>query len=68
MKAYKYRLKTSAKIIAIFESWLALWCELYNAALQERRDAYRINRVLAAARLEKGKIFPLALASERHAA
>jgi putative transposase len=45
MKAYKYKLKTSAKIIAIFESWLALLCELYNAALQERRDAYRIRRL-----------------------
>jgi putative transposase len=45
MKAYKYRLKTSAKIIAIFESWLVLLCELYNAALQERRDAYRINHL-----------------------
>jgi putative transposase len=45
MKAYKYRLKPSAKIIAIFESWLALLSELYNAALQERRDAYRINHI-----------------------
>jgi putative transposase len=45
MKAYKYRLKPSAKIIAIFESWLVLLCELYNAALQERRDAYRINHL-----------------------
>jgi putative transposase len=45
MKAYKYRIKPSAKIIAIFESWLALLCELYNAALQERRDAYRINHL-----------------------
>lgn len=45
MKAYKYRLKTSAKVIAIFESWLVLLCELYNAALQERRDAYRINHL-----------------------
>jgi putative transposase len=45
MKSYKYRLKTSAKVIAIFESWLALLCELYNAALQERRDAYRINHL-----------------------
>jgi putative transposase len=45
MKAYKYRLKPSAKIIAIFESWLALLCELYNAALEERRDAYRINHL-----------------------
>jgi len=45
MKAYKYRLKPSAKVIAIFQSWLALLCELYNAALQERRDAYRINHL-----------------------
>jgi putative transposase len=43
MKSYKYKLKPSPKIIAIFESWLALLCELYNAALQERRDAYRIS-------------------------
>src|SRR5262245_52441989 len=45
MKAYKYRLKPSAKIIAIFESWLALLCELYNAGVQERREAYRINHL-----------------------
>jgi len=45
MKAYKYKLKPSAKIVAIFESWLAVLYELYNAALQERRDAYRINRL-----------------------
>ena len=45
IKAYKYRLKPSAKVIAIFESWLILLCELYNAALQERRDAYRINHL-----------------------
>jgi putative transposase len=45
MKAYKYKLKLSAKVIAIFESWLVLLCELYNAALQERRDAYRINHL-----------------------
>src|SRR5215475_3137688 len=41
-KAYKYKLKPSKKIIAIFESWLLALCELYNAALQERRDAYRM--------------------------
>jgi putative transposase len=45
MKAYKYRLRPSAKSVAIFESWLALLCELYNAAIQERRDAYRINHL-----------------------
>src|SRR5262245_28549272 len=45
MKAYKYKLKSSAKIVAIIESWLAILCELYNAALQERRDAYQINHI-----------------------
>jgi putative transposase len=35
-------LKPSGKIIAIFESWLLALCELYNASLQERRDAYRM--------------------------
>ena len=45
MKAYKYKLQPSAKVIAIFESWLVLLSELYNAALQERRDAYRINHL-----------------------
>jgi putative transposase len=45
MTAYKYRLKPSAKVIAIFESWLALLRELYNAAFQERRDTYRINHL-----------------------
>ena len=45
MKAYRYKLKPSAKVITTFESWLGLLCELYNAALQERRDAYRINHL-----------------------
>jgi putative transposase len=45
MKAYKYKLKPSAKIISVFESWLTLLCELYNAALQERRDAHQINHL-----------------------
>src|SRR5215475_6235260 len=30
VKAYKYKLKPSKKIIAIFESWLLALCELYN--------------------------------------
>jgi putative transposase len=42
MKSYKYELRPSAKITAVFEAWLAICCELYNAALQERRDAYRM--------------------------
>ncbi len=45
MKAYKFKIKPSAKVESILISWLATCCELYNAALQERRDAYRINHI-----------------------
>ncbi len=45
MKAYKYKIKPSKKIEAIFEQWLEICRELYNAGLQERRDAYKINSV-----------------------
>ena len=45
MKAYKFKLRPSARVASNFECWLALLCELYNGALQERRDAYRINHL-----------------------
>ncbi|HEU0185599.1 MAG TPA: transposase [Blastocatellia bacterium] len=43
VKAYKYKLKTNARFVAGCSSTLGVCRELYNAALQERRDAYRIN-------------------------
>jgi putative transposase len=43
VKAYKYKLKTNAKFVAGCAVTLDLCRELYNAALQERRDAYQIN-------------------------
>lgn len=43
MKAYKFKIKPSKRIEAIFERWLDICRELYNAGLQERRDAYKIN-------------------------
>lgn len=43
-KTYRFRLCPSKKMIAIFEQTLTLCCELYNAALQERRDAWEIER------------------------
>src|SRR5262249_25557274 len=43
MKSYKFKLKSTPKIEAIFERWLDICRELYNAALQERRDAYKIS-------------------------
>ena len=43
-KAYKYRIWTNKKQDAALSFQLAEGCRLYNAALQERRDAYRINK------------------------
>jgi putative transposase len=43
-RTFKYRIYPSKAQIARLEETLALCCELYNAALQERRDAYRIKR------------------------
>lgn len=43
-KAYKYKLKPSRRIVQTFEQTLDICREIYNAALQERRDAYRMAR------------------------
>jgi putative transposase len=42
MKAYKYKLRPSKRIEHELERTLDVCRELYNAALQERRDAYRL--------------------------
>ncbi|MCP9494857.1 MAG: transposase [Pyrinomonadaceae bacterium MAG19_C2-C3] len=41
---FKYRIYPTKKQTALLESTLSYCTELYNAALQERRDAWRINR------------------------
>jgi putative transposase len=43
-KTFKYRLFPSRAQTARMNETLALLCELYNAGLQERRDAYRLER------------------------
>ena len=43
-KTFKYRLYPTSNQVEKLEGTLALCCELYNGALQERRDAWRINR------------------------
>ncbi|MEW6208970.1 MAG: transposase [Acidobacteriota bacterium] len=43
LKTFKYRIYPSHAQRTRLESTLGLCCELYNAALQERRDAYRIS-------------------------
>lgn len=42
MKTYRYRIYPTKKQTRLLSQWLALCCEVYNAALQERRDAYRM--------------------------
>lgn len=45
IKAYKFRISNPSKIVqANLEQTLNLCRDIYNAALQERRDAYKINR------------------------
>ena len=41
-KSFRYRLYPSKSQVTRLEQTLGLCCELYNAALQERRDAYRL--------------------------
>jgi putative transposase len=41
-KTFQYRLYLTKKQETTLTSWLALLCETYNAALQERRDAYML--------------------------
>jgi putative transposase len=41
-KTFQYRLYPTKKQQTMLNKWLALCCETYNAALQERRDAYRL--------------------------
>ncbi len=45
MMAFFYKLRASPRVIRVFESWLDACRELTNAAIQERRDAWRMNRV-----------------------
>src|SRR5258706_9233559 len=45
MKAYKFKLKLNKRFAANCQQTLTICRELYNAALQERRDAYKIQKV-----------------------
>jgi putative transposase len=41
-KSYQYRLYPTQKQERTLEHWLVLRCQLYNAALDERKSAYRM--------------------------
>ncbi|MFL6283559.1 MAG: RNA-guided endonuclease InsQ/TnpB family protein [Pyrinomonadaceae bacterium] len=43
-KTFKYRLYPTKRQVEILDGQLAEACRLYNAALQERRDAWRLER------------------------
>jgi putative transposase len=45
VKAYKFKLRPSKRVEQDFERTLDICRELYNAALQERRDAYRFSGI-----------------------
>ena len=45
VRSYKYRLYPNREQAGILATWLNLTRELYNAALQERRDAWQKRRV-----------------------
>lgn len=44
IKTYRYRIYPTKRQAIILNNQLAICCELYNAALQERRDAWRYER------------------------
>jgi putative transposase len=43
-ESFRYRLYPSNRQAELLDGQLALCCELYNAALQERRDAWKLER------------------------
>ena len=45
LRSYRYRLKPTRAQARILDRWIMLTRELYNAALQERRDAWEKQRV-----------------------
>ncbi len=41
-KTYQFRIYPTHKQVNRLEEWLGLCCEVYNAALDERKSAYRL--------------------------
>ena len=44
IRTYRYPLRPTRQQQEVLTRWLGICCDLYNAALQERRDAWRIAR------------------------
>ena len=45
IRTYKYRIYPTKRQALVLNEHLAICCELYNAALQERRDAWRREQI-----------------------
>lgn len=45
MKSYKFKLRSSKSIENKFNAWLDVCREIYNGGLQERRDAWKLNKI-----------------------
>jgi len=45
-KTYQFRIYPTHKQVNKLEGWLGLCCEIYNAALDERKGAYRMAGVV----------------------
>ena len=55
-RAYKFRLRPNRSRRRILDSILRLHCELYNAALQERRDAWRISKTSVSYKMQSQQL------------
>ncbi len=56
MRTFKYRLYPTKAQAVILETHLRLCCELYNAALQERRDAWKIRQQSISFRVQSAQL------------
>ena len=56
MKAYKYRMYPTCNQAAVLQLTLDRNRELYNAALEERREAYHMSRVSVTYEMQSGQL------------
>src|SRR5215831_9799349 len=56
MKAFKYRLYPTRKQVAVLQFTLDLNREIYNAALEERREAWRMCQVSVTYQMQSAQL------------
>ena len=62
-KTFKYRIYPTKPHMAVLESTLSSCQELYNAALQERRDAWQLNQLSNSVEMSSSKSGALSAAA-----